>query len=110
MVIFFLLHDEYAILLASGLLNKMKPKRHTPRHIIIGTVKVKHKERNLKAVREKQAITYKGDPIQQQQIFQQKTYRPEGRNMTYSKFWKEKKLLTNSFLPSKVIIQNSRRD
>ena len=41
----------------------MNPKRPTPRHIIIKMPKVKYKERNLKAAREKQLVTYKGAPI-----------------------------------------------
>ena len=43
--------------------NKMNPKRPTPRHIIIRLLKVKDKERILKAAREKQLVTYKGIPI-----------------------------------------------
>ena len=34
-----------------------------PRHIIIKLIKTKHKERILKAAREKQQVTYKGNPI-----------------------------------------------
>ena len=34
-----------------------------PRHILIKLTKTKHKERILKAAREKQQITYKGNPI-----------------------------------------------
>ena len=43
--------------------NKLNPKRPTLRHIIIKTPSFKHKERILKAVREKQITTYKGAPI-----------------------------------------------
>ena len=39
--------------------DKMNPKRPTPRHIIINLLKVKDKERILKAAREKQVVTYK---------------------------------------------------
>ena len=35
--------------------NNMQPKRTTPRHIIITMPKVKNKEKNLKAAREKQS-------------------------------------------------------
>ena len=35
-----------------------------PRHILIKLTKTKHKERILKAAREKQQVTYKGNPIQ----------------------------------------------
>ena len=33
-----------------------------PRHILIKLTKTKHKERILKAAREKQQVTYKGNP------------------------------------------------
>ena len=39
--------------------SKMSPKRTTPRHIIVKMVKVKGKERILKAAREKQLRMYK---------------------------------------------------
>ena len=38
-------------------------KRYTPRHILIKLTKTKHKERILKAAREKQQVTYKGNSI-----------------------------------------------
>ena len=41
----------------------MNPKRPTPRHIIVKMPKVKDKQRILKAVREKQRVTYRGVPI-----------------------------------------------
>ena len=34
-----------------------------PRHILIKLTKTKHKERILEAAREKQQVTYKGNPI-----------------------------------------------
>ena len=34
-----------------------------PRHILIKLIKTKHKERILNATREKQQVTYKGNPI-----------------------------------------------
>ena len=34
-----------------------------PRHTLIKVTKTKHKERILKAAREKQQVTYKGNPI-----------------------------------------------
>ena len=39
------------------------PRRKMPRHILIKLTKTKHKERILKAAREKQQVTYKGNPI-----------------------------------------------
>ena len=43
--------------------KKLDPKRNTPRHIIITLAKIKDKERILKAVREKETVTYKGVPM-----------------------------------------------
>ena len=48
---------------AQTVLNKLEPKRATPRHIIIKMPDVKDKERILKAAREKQRVTYKRVPI-----------------------------------------------
>ena len=42
---------------------RVNPRRNTPRHILIKLIKTKHKERILKAAREKQQVTYKGNLI-----------------------------------------------
>ena len=42
---------------------RINPRRNTPRHILIKLKKTKHKERLLKAAREKQHVTYKGNHI-----------------------------------------------
>ena len=42
---------------------RINPRINMPRHILIKLTKTKHKERVLKAAREKQQITYKGNPI-----------------------------------------------
>ena len=42
---------------------RINPRRNMPRHILIKLIKTKHKERILKAAREKQQVTYKGNPI-----------------------------------------------
>lgn len=49
----------------------MNPKRSTPRHIKMLTVK--NKERIFKASREKQLVTYKGTPIRLPADFSAKT-------------------------------------
>ena len=41
----------------------MDPRKHTPRHILITLLKMKEKERILKASREKETVTYKGVPM-----------------------------------------------
>ena len=43
--------------------NRIGPRRNTPRHILIKLKKTKHKERRLKAAREKQQVTHEGNPI-----------------------------------------------
>ena len=42
---------------------KINSRRNTPKHILIELTKTKHKERILKAAKEKQQVTYKGNPI-----------------------------------------------
>ena len=44
-------------------LYRKNPKRNMPRHIVIKLRKSEHKERILKAAREKQQVTCKGKPI-----------------------------------------------
>jgi len=43
--------------------NRINPRGNTPRHILIKLRKIKHKEKLLKASREKQQKTHKGIPI-----------------------------------------------
>ena len=42
---------------------RINPRRNMPRHILIKLTKTKNKERILKAAREKQQVTFKGNPI-----------------------------------------------
>ena len=53
--------------------NKLDPRKHTPRHIIILLPKIKDKERILKAAREKETGTYKGVPISLSADFSKET-------------------------------------
>ena len=41
---------------------RINPRRNMPRHILIKLTKSKHKERILKAAREKQQVTYRETP------------------------------------------------
>ena len=43
---------------------RINPRRNTPTYILIKLTKTKHKEIILKVAREKQQVTYKGNPIQ----------------------------------------------
>ena len=42
---------------------RINPRRNMPKHILIKLTKTEHKERILKAAREKQQVTYKGNSI-----------------------------------------------
>ena len=42
---------------------RINPRRNTPRHILIELTKTKHKERILKAAKEREQVTYKGNSI-----------------------------------------------
>ena len=42
---------------------RLNPRKNASRHILINLTEIKHKERILKAAREKQQVTYKGKPI-----------------------------------------------
>ena len=65
--------------------NRIKPRRNTPRHILIKLTKIKHKEQILKAAREEQQITHKGTPIRITADLSTKLFRPEGNGRTYLK-------------------------
>ena len=53
--------------------KKLDPKKHTPRHIIIKLLKIKDKEKILKAAREKETVTYKGVLIRLSADFSKQT-------------------------------------
>ena len=42
---------------------RINPRRNMPRHILIKLTKTNPKERILRAAREKQPVTYKGNPV-----------------------------------------------
>ena len=46
-----------------GVPYRINPKTNTPRHILIKVTRTKHKERILKAAKETQQVTHKGNPI-----------------------------------------------
>ena len=48
---------------AQRVLYRISPRRNMPRHILINLTKNKNKEGILKVAREKQQVTYKGNPI-----------------------------------------------
>ena len=58
---------------AQRVTNKLDPKNNTPRHIIIMLLKIKDKEKILKAAREKETVTHKGVPIKLSADFSKET-------------------------------------
>ena len=42
---------------------RVNPRRNMPRHTLTKLTKTKHKERILKAAREEEKVTYKGNPM-----------------------------------------------
>ena len=65
--------------------KKLDPRINTPRHIIIILLKIKHKERILKAAREKKRVTCKGVPPRLSADFSKETLQEEGAGKKYSK-------------------------
>ena len=53
--------------------HRINPRRNTQRHIVIKLIKIKDKEKILKATREKQQITYKRIPIRLSAYFSAET-------------------------------------
>ena len=82
--------------------NKMKPKRPTPKHIIITLLKVKDKERILKAAREKQLVTYKGIPIRLSADFSTETLRARREWRDIFNMMKEKSLQPRILYPARL--------
>ena len=69
---------------------KISPRRNTPRHILIKLTKTKHKERILKAAREKQQVTYKGNPIHLTADLSAETLQARREWQDIFKYWKGK--------------------
>ena len=53
--------------------EKLDPREHTPRHIIITLAKIKDKERILEAAREKETVTNERVPIRLSADFSKET-------------------------------------
>ena len=80
--------------------NKVDAKRPTPRHIIIEMPKVK--ERNLKAVREKQLDINRGVPIRLSADFSKETLQARMDWQEVFKVMKSKNLQHRLFYPAKL--------
>ena len=72
------------------------------RHILIKFAKIKHKEKILKAAREKQQITYKGTPIRLTADFSAETLQARREWHDIFKVMKEKNLQPRLLYPAKI--------
>ena len=77
-----------------------------PRHILIKLTKTKHKERILKAAREKQRVTYKGNPIHLTADLSAETLQARREWQDIFQVLKGKKSTTKIAVPGKDLIKN----
>ena len=80
--------------------EKLDPRKHTPRHIIITLPKIKDKEKIFKAAREKQRVNYKEVPIRLSADFSKETL--QARRGWKEVFMKGKDLYLRLLYPTKL--------
>ena len=85
---------------------RVNPRRNTLKHIIIKLIKIKFRERILTAAKEKQQVTYKGNPIQLTADPSVESLQARTERQDVFKILKRKKSTTKTTLPSKDLIQN----
>ena len=83
--------------------KEVGPKQEPPRHIIIKLPKIKDKERNLKAERGKERITYKGVPIRLSADFSKETFQARRGWKEVFKVLKAKDLYPRLLYPTVII-------
>ena len=88
--------------------NKKNLKRSTTRRIISNMSRIK--ERILKAARERQQVTYKGNPIKQSADFCAETLQARREWHSILKSAERRKPTVRNTLSSKVIILNGKKD
>ena len=64
---------------------RINPRRNMPGHILNKLTKTKHKKRKLKAAREKQRVTYNGNPIRLTADLSAETLQAIGNGKVYLK-------------------------
>ena len=77
-------------------------RRNTPRHILIKLTKTKHKERILKAAREKQQVTHKGNPIHLTADLSAESLQARREWQDIFKVLKEKDLQSRLLYPARI--------
>ena len=82
--------------------GRINPRRNTSRHIVIKLIKIKDKEKLLKAAREKRQITYKGAPIRLPADFSAETLQARRECHDILKVIKEKNLQPRLLHPARI--------
>ena len=82
--------------------NRINPRRNIPRHMLIKLTKTKHKERILKAIREKQPIIYKGISIRITVDLSAKTLKARRERQDIIKVMRGKNLQTRLLYPTRI--------
>ena len=90
---------------AQRLPYRINPRRKMPRHILIKLTKTKHKERILKAAREKQQLTYKGNPIFLTADLSTETLQARREWQNIFKVLKGKNLLPRFLYPARISLK-----
>ena len=85
---------------------RINPRRNTPRHILIKLTKTKHKERMLKAAREKKQVTYKGNPIHLTGDLSAETLQARREWQAIFKVLKGKNLQPRLLYPERISFKN----
>ena len=89
--------------------KKLDPRKKTPRHIIIKLPKIKDKERIFKTAREKETVTYKGDPIKVSADFSKETLQTRKAWEEVLKVMKDKDLHPRLLYPAKLSFRMERQ-
>ena len=82
--------------------NRINPRQNNSRHILTKLTKIKHKEKILKAAREKQQITHKGIPIRITADLSIETLQARKEWQDILKVTKENNLQHRSLYPAKI--------
>ena len=85
--------------------NRINPRRNTPRHTLIKLMKIKHKERILKAARKNQQITHKRIPIRIKADLSIETLQARREWQDILKEMKEKNPQPRLLYPAKILFK-----
>ena len=93
------------VLEAERVPGKINPRRNTLRHIVIKLMKIKDRDKILKATREKQQITHKGTPIRLSADFSTETLQARREWHDIFKVMKGKNLLPRIYYTARLSLR-----